>query len=492
MLWCFRFKKYKAGKGRSYLKPESPASPGSLDIASVPRYNAAMTGVDLLKILSSSSQSEWADAALTPVYGEEAAAHRKRYAALARGLKDLDERAFAGAEARVFTAAGRTELGGNHTDHNRGKVIAASIQRDVAAVVAPRTDKKVFFRSAGFPDVEVDVGDLQARPEEKGTTESLARGIAAGFEQCGIAVSGWIAVADQAVLPGSGLSSSAAIEVLFGKMFDCLYGNGDLSALEIARIGQAAENTYFGKPSGLMDQAACASGGAVAIDFYDAEHPLVRRVNFDPSSCGYAPVIVNTRGSHANLTPDYAAVPAEMRSVARLFGQDALAGTTLDDILGNAPKIRAVCGDRALLRALHFHHENRRVDLMRDLMQKIGEAGDTGVKRAFFQDYLALVNESGHSSWELLQNMYSPLNVTAQGLCAGLALTREFLKQDGARGGTCNGACRVHGGGFAGTIQGYIPAERIAAYRDFMDGVFGPGAVTVLKIRPVGVAEVLF
>ena len=438
----------------------------------------------MLKTLASSR----ADAALASVYGEEAGAGRERYAALARGLLAFDRGAFSEADVRVFTAAGRTELGGNHTDHNRGKVIAASIQLDAVAVAAPRTDKEVFFRSAGFPDVAVDLDDLTARPEEAGTTDALVRGIAAGFEKRGVRVSGWSANADSAVLPGSGLSSSAAVEVLFGKIFDSLCGGGDLSALEIARIGQIAENTYFGKPSGLMDQVACASGGAVAIDFYDAEHPLVERVNFDPPSCGYVPVIVNTRGSHAGLTPDYAAVPIEMRSVAGVFGKDALAETTLEDILGNAPKIRATCGDRALLRAIHFHNENKRVDLMRDLMQKIEDAPDTRTKRAVFQEYLAVVNDSGHSSWELLQNMYSPAKVNAQGLGAALALTREFLKS----GGADNGACRVHGGGFAGTIQAYIPRERIAAYRDMMDRVFGPSAVTVLKIRPVGVMEVLF
>ncbi|MDR0639031.1 MAG: galactokinase [Spirochaetaceae bacterium] len=450
-----------------------------------------MTSADLLKTLSSS----WADAALAPVYGNEAGAARERYAALAHGLSGFDREAFREACVRVFTAAGRTELGGNHTDHNRGKVIAASIQLDAAAVVAPRTDKKVFFRSVGFPDVSVDLSDLSARPEEEGTTESLVRGIAAEFEKRGVHVSGWSANADSAVLPGSGLSSSAAVEVLFGKIFDCLYGGGSRSALEIAQIGQIAENTYFGKPSGLMDQAACASGGAVAIDFYDAEHPLVERVNFDPSSCDYVPVIVNTCGSHVDLTPDYAAVPIEMRAVAGVFGKNALAETTLEDILGNAPKIRATCGDRALLRAIHFHNENKRVDMMRALMQKIEDAPDNRTKRAFFREYLAVVNDSGHSSWELLQNMYSPASVNAQGLSAALALTREFLKSDGVEGpvsGADSGACRIHGGGFAGTIQSYIPTKRIAAYRDVMDRVFGLGAVTVLRIRPVGVMEVVF
>jgi galactokinase len=440
-----------------------------------------MTSADLLKTLASAN----ADAAFAPVYGA-GGAHRERYAGLLRGLLELDRREFpeADGDVRLFTAAGRTELGGNHTDHNGGKVIAASIRADVAAIVAPRTDKKVFFRSSGFPDVSVDLGSLSVKPEEKGTTEALVRGVAAEFERRGVAVFGWSASAASTINPGSGLSSSAAVEVLFGKIFDCLCDGGNRSALEIAQIGQIAENVYFGKPSGLMDQAACASGGAVAIDFRDAQSPVVQQINFDPLSCGYVPAIVNTGASHAGLTPDYAAIPAEMRSVAKIFGQETLARTTLPEILQNIPKIRAECGDRALTRAIHFHNENRRVDLMRVFMQKIDAAQGHSAKEAYFREYLALVNESGHSSWELLQNMYSPSNANAQALCAALAVTREFLNKDGA--------CRVHGGGFAGAIQAYIPQQRISEYCDLMDGIFGRDAATVLSIRPVGMAEVLF
>jgi galactokinase len=440
-----------------------------------------MTSAGLLKTLSSPQ----ADAVLEPVYGPDGGASRRRYEALLCGLRDLGRAAFPETEGavRVFSAAGRTELGGNHTDHNLGKVIAAAVQFDIAAVVAPRPDKKVFFRSAGFPDVAVDLADLSVKPEETGTTAALVRGVAAEFEKRGVAVSGWSANADSAIPPGSGLSSSAAVEVLLGKIFDCLFSDGKRSALEIAQIGQIAENVYFGKPSGLMDQTACASGGAVAIDFHDADRPLVRQISFDPFPCGYAPVIVNTGGSHAGLTPDYAAIPAEMRSVAKVFAQETLAGTTLPEILRNIPKIRASCGDRALIRAIHFHNENKRVDQMYGLMQKIDSERDPSAKESYFREYLALVNESGHSSWELLQNMYSPSR-RDQALCAGLAATREFLNN--------SGACRIHGGGFAGAIQAYIPLERIAEYCGYMDAIFGRGATTVLKIRPVGTAEVLF
>jgi galactokinase len=446
----------------------------------------------LLKTLASPQT----DAVFEPVYGPDGGASRRRYEALLRGLLDFDRAGFpeTEGEVRAFSAAGRTELGGNHTDHNLGKVIAAAVQFDLAAVVAPRADKKVFFRSAGFPDVAVDLADLSVRPEETGATAALVRGVAAEFEKRGVSVSGWSANADSAIPPGSGLSSSAAVEVLFGKIFDCLSGDSRRSALEIAQIGQIAENVYFGKPSGLMDQTACASGGAVAIDFHDADRPLVRQVNFDPFSCGYAPVIVNTGGSHAGLTPDYAAIPAEMRSVAKVFAQETLAGTTLPEIMRNIPKIRAECGDRALIRAIHFHNENKRVDLMYGLMQKIDNERESSVKAACFQEYLALVNESGHSSWELLQNMYSPSHRDTQALCAGLAVTREFLNNGGAPAvaGTHSGACRVHGGGFAGAIQAYIPLGRITEYCGFMDVIFGQGATTVLKIRSVGATEVLF
>lgn len=421
-----------------------------------------------------------------PLYGPEAGKNRSRYEALLRGMPDFD----CDGDVRVFTAPGRTELCGNHTDHNRGKVIAAAIQLDIAAVVVPRTDKKVFFRSAGFPDTAVDLGSLAAQPEEKGTTAALVRGVAAGFERRGVSVSGWTANAASTIPAGLGLSSSAAIEALFGKIFGCFSGGG-MGALEIAKIGQNAENVYFGKPSGLMDQAVCASGGAVAIDFCDAENPVVRRVSFDPLSCGYALVIVNTRGSHVDLTPDYAAIPAEMRSVAGVFGRETLAATTLEEILGNIPKIRAECGDRALLRAIHFHNENKRVETMRGLMVKLNSEHAPLARQAYFQEYLSVVNDSGRSSWELLQNMYPPANAKTQALSAGIAVTREFLKEDGAYG-RLSGACRVHGGGFAGAVQAYIPVERTGEYRALMDGVFGPDAVTILKIRPAGATEVVF
>jgi galactokinase len=396
-------------------------------------------------------------------------------------------------DLRLFTAAGRTELGGNHTDHNRGRVVAASIQLDQAAAAAPRSDSRIFFRSSGYPDVTVDLVDPSGRPDldlrenEKGTTEALIRGIAAGFTVRGAAVRGFTVNADSTVLPGSGLSSSAAVEVLIGRIINNLYHGGKCSALEIAQIGQKAENLYFGKPCGLMDQTACASGGAVAIDFADPARPVVKQVDVDLAAAGYALCVVNTRGSHADLTPDYAAIPSEMKAVAAFFGKEVLRECDEETVEAKAADIRKSLGDRPLLRALHFFDENQRAADMHTALEKLAAAGSPSSRQEAMTRYLALVNVSADSSWELLQNVYSTRNVKEQGIATALALTRDFLRSEAS----IPGACRVHGGGFAGTIQAYIPISVLESYRSVMDGVFGPGSVTVLQIRPVG-AEELF
>ncbi|MDR3148202.1 MAG: galactokinase [Treponema sp.] len=443
-----------------------------------------MTGQALLKIIQTSD-------IFGELYGPPGVeTARRRYAGLIAGIQEDFPGGFPGAdfpetrgELRVFTAAGRTELGGNHTDHNWGKVLAASIQLDVVAVVAPRQDKRVFFRSAGFPDISVNLTgadgspDLAMRGDETGTTDSLVRGIAAELTRRGTAVGGFTANLASTALPGSGLSSSAAVEALLGKIFDNLYGGGKRSALELAQIGQIAENTYFGKPCGLEDQIACAHGGAVAIDFGDPARPLVRPIRFDPEAAGYALCVADTRGSHADLTADYAAIPAEMRAVAGLFGNEVLRELSLEQVLDRAAAIRQAAGDRALLRAIHFFNENRRVDAMLAAL----ESNDIG-------GFLDLVNRSGNSSSQLLQNIYSPRQPAEQGISTALALTQNFIETEA--GGT--GACRVHGGGFAGAIQAYMPLDRMAAYRRRMEAVFGNGAVTELRIRPVGAAELRF
>jgi galactokinase len=416
------------------------------------------------------------------LYGSDAVEREGlRYASLIEGISaqagfpDFD------GELRVFSAPGRTELGGNHTDHNRGRVLAASIQMDAVAVVFPQKQRQVFFRSVGFPDVVVNLDDDEGRPdlspkkEETGTTEALVRGIAAEFARRGT-IGGFCANASSTVLQGSGLSSSAALEVLIAKIFDCLYQGGKRSALELAQIGQKAENVFFGKPCGLMDQAASACGGAAFIDFADPGSPLLKKIPFDPLAAGFAICVVNTRGNHANLTPDYAAIPKEMKDVARFFGKEYLRELELSQVLAAAPEIRKTAGDRALLRAIHFFNEDRRAAEMAALL----EQGEQTISL-----FLDLVNESGDSSWELLQNIYSPNAPNEQGLSAALAVSREFFRARGIKA-----ACRAHGGGFAGTIQAYVPVDALEDYVSRMDALFGAGAVSRLMIRRMGAVEV--
>ena len=430
---------------------------------------------------------------LESLYGDGCEEARRRYASLTRGMAPgagfPAEFAPADGGLRAFSAPGRTELAGNHTDHNRGKVLAASVQMDIAAAVTARDDGRVFLRSAGFPDTVVSLrgeGDLSPRPEERGTTTALVRGIAAGFAARGAEVRGFAANAASEVPQGSGLSSSAALEVLVAKIFDSLRGDGgNFSALELAQIGQEAENEFFGKPCGLMDQAACASGGAVAIDFADPAAPELRRIGFDPLAAGIALCAVDTRGSHADLTPDYAAIPEEMRAVARIFGKFFLREIDLERSLSRASEIRASLGDRALLRAIHFFNENRRVAQMTALLEELETERDAAGKRRCLERFMDLVNESGDSSWELLQNMYSPRKPREQGLCLALAASREFFRANGLKA-----ACRVHGGGFAGTALAFVPSEALGAYRSQMEALFGANSVTLLRVRDAGATEV--
>ncbi|MDR1867317.1 MAG: galactokinase [Treponema sp.] len=375
-----------------------------------------------------------------------------------------------GTDIRLFSAPGRTELGGNHTDHNGGKVLAASVHIDNGAAVVRTTEPTVRFFSTGYPDVTVDICDRAPRPSEKGTTEALIRGIAAGFSERGRAIGGWVACADSRVPGGSGLSSSAAVEVLIGRIFDNLYDTGSMSAVELAQIGQKAENDYFAKPSGLMDQIACAVGGIVAIDFKNPLYPLVESIAFDmPPELTLC--VLDTHTNHADLTDYYASIPLEMHNVARFFAQESLREAEHDFCI--TAELRKSVGDRAVLRALHFFNENKRVDSMKE-----------AIKQHSIDKFLDLVNESGDSSWELLQNCAVQNDGRDQGICLALGLTKKFLQK--------TGACRVHGGGFAGTIQCYIPTERFCAYKDSMEQLFGTGSVTKLILRKTGVCEIVF
>ena len=428
------------------------------------------------------------------LYGEcEIDAVRRRYESLITWIQNSTEFCGDSEKLRVFSAPGRTELIGNHTDHNRGKVLAASIQLDNVAIVQKRYDNTVFFRSTGFNDVKINLTDkdgnpdLQPKPEEKGTTEALIRGIAAELSKRGCKTGGFSANADSTVLIGSGLSSSAALETLICRIFDSLYGEGKRSALEIAQIGQIAENVHFGKPCGLMDQAACACGGAVAIDFADSSRPAVKQINFDPAAAGYALCVVNTGGSHADLTADYASIPAEMKSVAAFFGKSVLGELEKETVLSRAAEALKSLGDRAFLRAIHFFNENERVDAMTAILLEMEKAAITADKQRALNRYLDLVNESGDSSWEFLQNVYSPARPKDQGIAVALALTKDFFRKQNLRG-----ACRVHGGGFAGTIQAYVPIDAMTAYRAHIEAVFGANSLTVLRIRSRGAVELEF
>ena len=441
-----------------------------------------------IKELLTKIDSEHAVKIFTGLYGaSEIENARKRYKSLIIEMSKSGQDNFSETEdLHIFSAPGRTELAGNHTDHNRGKVLAASVHLDNAAIVQKRNDNTVFFRSSNFPDVKIRLTDasgapdLQPKPEEHGTTEALIRGIAA---TCGI-TGGFSANAGSSVLAGSGLSSSAALETLLCRIFDSLYGEGKRSPLEIAQTGKIAENDYFGKPCGLMDQIACAAGGAAAIDFSDEAHPEIKQITLDLAAAGYTLCVVNTGGSHANLTADYASIPAEMKATAAFFGKSVLGELEKETVLNSAAEVRKALGDRALLRSLHFFDENKRVETMTSALVEMGNAVTNAAKQQALLSYLDLVNESGDSSWEFLQNVYSPSHPEAQGIGAALALTKNFFRSNKLKG-----ACRVHGGGFAGTIQAYIPLDIMNAYRSYIEDVFGAGSVTELRIRPVGAVE---
>ena len=368
----------------------------------------------------------------------------------------------------ILSVPGRSEIIGNHTDHNRGKVLAGAIDRDIIAVVAKNNDGVIRFHSEGYnPDVINILDTHTADNFEKYTSAALIGGVVNGFEGRGYAVGGFDCYSNTKVLKGSGISSSAAYEVMIGNILNHLYNGGKIDNKELAHIAQYAENKFFGKPCGLMDQMACAVGGFVYIDFEDAQHPVVEPISFAIGDKGYALSIVNTGGNHADLNEDYASVPREMKAIAAALGKDVLRGVTEADILPLIPTLRETLGDRAILRALHFLRENDRVTRAANALK----AGDVDA-------FLATVKESGRSSFEYLQNVYTNINVKEQGLSLALCLTDGFL------GG--EGAFRVHGGGFAGTVQVFLPKSRHAAYNTYINSVFGEGAAMTLNIRPVG------
>ncbi len=376
-------------------------------------------------------------------------------------------------DINLYSVSGRSELAGNHTDHNRGKVIAASINLDIIAVVSANGTTKINLKSEGFNQISVDY-EKYVEPNEKhfGTSASLIAGMCQGFLANGHEIGGFDAYCTSSVLRGSGLSSSAAFEDMIGNILNHEFNEGAVSNVEIAQLAQYSENVFFGKPCGLMDQVACAYGGIVAIDFEDTKKPQIEKIDFDLTKAGYNLCIVDTGGNHADLTDDYASVPSEMKAVASLLGKDVLRECDRENVISHAREIREKCGDRAFMRAIHFFDENERVDRMKNAL----ENGDLNA-------YFGGVLESGKSSFCYLQNVYTTKNIAEQGLSVALCLTDGFLRGR-------EGAFRVHGGGFAGTIQAYVKENDVSEYRELMDSVFGKGACLVLRVRADGAIKV--
>ena len=367
----------------------------------------------------------------------------------------------------VFSAPGRTEISGNHTDHQHGRVLAAAVNLETTARVHLNGSDTIRVASEGYAPVEIDLNDLAVHENEKNTTAALIRGVAAAFAQRGARLCGFDAAVRSTVLPGSGLSSSAAFEVLIGTICNALFFDKRLSAVQIAQIGQYAENVYFGKPCGLMDQTASSVGGMVFIDFADPASPVVEKLDFDFASAGHALCIIDSGADHADLTGEYAAIPAEMCAAARVFGKDVLRDVPEEEFFARLPEVRTQCGDRAALRAIHFFEENRRVLAQAEALRK----GDFG-------EFLRLVNASGHSSWMYLQNITPAGAAAHQEMGVTLALCERLLSG--------RGACRVHGGGFAGTAQAFVPADMLDRFKAGIEAVLGAGSCHVLSIRQTG------
>ncbi|MCM1181179.1 MAG: galactokinase [Clostridium sp.] len=386
-------------------------------------------------------------------------------------LREYEE-VFGSSEIEIYSAPGRSEIGGNHTDHQHGEVLAASINNDAIAVVKKLDEPVVKIISDGYDLLTITLDDLEKKASEEGTTASLIRGVLAGTREHGYNIGGFQAYVTSDVLIGAGLSSSAAFETIIGTILSGLYNDMSISPVEIAMIGQFAENVYFGKPCGLMDQMACSVGNLVHIDFEHPENPVVNRIEFDLDAHGYSLCITDTKGSHADLTADYAAVPEEMKRVAAYFGKKVLRDVTREELFANLNHIRETINDRALLRAIHFIEENERV------REEV-----CALQADNFMDFLDTVKASGDSSFKYLQNVYTSHDVAHQNVSVALAVSDSILGK--------NGVSRVHGGGFAGTIQAFVKNSSVQEYKHAMDAIFGDGSCNILKIRKYGGMKVL-
>ena len=429
-----------------------------------------MMGTSIKSIITKINSGK-EDAHFLDIYADETvlAYQKERYVKALEKFKSIygDEKVF------VFSAPGRSEVMGNHTDHQQGKILAASVNLDAIAIVHPLKERVVKITSDGFKEISIKLDDnLKCVNAEKGTTKSLIKGVLKGFDYKNYKIGGFEAYITSDVLIGAGLSSSAAFETLIGTILSSLYNKSSVSAKEIAIIGQFAENVFFGKPCGLMDQMACSVGNLVYVDFADPDDAKVEKMEFDLSAHGYSLCITDTKGSHADLTDEYAAIPREMKAVAGFFGKKVLLGVTADDILENIVQLRAKFGDRAVLRSLHLVNENARV-----------EKGVKALTEGKINKFLEDVNASGNSSFKYLQNVYTSNDVKHQNVSLALEVSEMVL--DPAKE-----ACRVHGGGFAGTIQAFVKDGNVEKYRKAMDGLFGKGSCHVLKIRKYGGMQV--
>ncbi len=407
------------------------------------------------------------DNAFSKLYKDIFAA-RERYVKTVDGFyKTFENRN----SVRLFSGPGRTEVGGNHTDHQHGCVLAGSVNLDAIGAAAENGSRIVRIKSEGFPMDEVDLNNLESSEKDYGRSSALIRGMLRYMRDAGYRISGFDAYTSSNVLKGSGLSSSAAFEVLVGNIIRGMFSGGSVTDVDIAIIAQKSENIYFGKPCGLMDQMASSVGGFTAIDFYNPEKPLIEKIDFDLARHGVCLCIVDTGGNHADLTPEYAAIPTECKKVAEFFGKSYLREVTEEEFFANIAKLRPVCGDRAILRAMHFFSDNKTAQL-----EKIALTNDN------FDEFLRLVKFSGDSSFKYLQNVYASSAPAEQGLSLALALAEKVLGS--------KGACRVHGGGFAGTIQAFVPFELKGKFKSVMQSVFGDASFYELGIRPIGGTEI--
>lgn len=405
------------------------------------------------------------DETLIHFYGKEKLAHEK--ARFSEACDDFSK-LYGDLDISVFSVPGRSEISGNHTDHNHGCVLAAALDLDIIAIASKNDTNTVKVKSKGFPEDVVDITVLEPSAYADYSSASIIAGICDGFKKRGQNIGGFTAYTTSDVLKGSGISSSAAFEVQICNIINHFYNDGKVDAPELAKISQYAENVFFGKPCGLMDQTACAVGGFVAIDFADPTRPIIEKLDFDLEKAGYCLCIVNTGGNHADLNEDYASVPSEMKAVAAFFGKEVLRGLTYDELLAKLPELREKLGDRAAMRAIHFIEENERVAEQKKALLN----GD-------INSFLSGVLASGDSSFKQLQNVYTVKNVNEQGLSLALALCKHILDGKG-------GAWRVHGGGFAGTVQAFVPLALRDTFKKTMDGVFGNNACSILNIRPEG------